>query len=157
LHEIETILKKFGEEPFASRIAGAIVDRRRQKEIETTTELAQLVERVVPRRAWPRRLHPATRTFQALRIAVNRELERLEHFLQKAPQFLKPEGRLVVLSYHSLEDRLVKQACVRWEKEGVMRRITKKPVTPPDEEVRQNPRSRSVKMRVAERTSCESA
>lgn len=146
-----TILKKFGEEPFAPRIAMAICEARQKGSIETTTELARIVAAAIPRRAWPRRIHPATRTFQALRIAVNDELNRLEIFLDRAPHFLKPGGRLVVISYHSLEDRLVKRSFLRWEKEGVLRRLGKKPIVAQEEEIRQNPRSRSAKLRAAEK------
>jgi 16S rRNA (cytosine1402-N4)-methyltransferase len=150
--ELERILKEFGEERFARRIAKALVAARRERPIETTAELAGLVAGAVPRRAWPRRIHPATRTFQALRIAVNRELERLDAFLGKVPGFLSEGGRLVILSYHSLEDRRVKEAFVRWEREGIFRRVTKKPIRPAEEETERNPRARSARMRVAEKT-----
>ncbi len=149
--DLEVLLREYGEEPFARRIAAAVVEARRKKNLATTTELAELVARAVPRRAWPRRIHPATRTFQALRIAVNRELERLDHFLESAPTFLKPNGRLAVISYHSLEDRRVKQSFVRFETEGILRRVTKKPLTATDEEIAENPRARSAKLRVAEK------
>jgi 16S rRNA (cytosine1402-N4)-methyltransferase len=150
--ELEKKLKEFGEEPFARRIAAMIAETRRKTPIETTTQLAELIARAIPRRAWPRRLHPATRTFQALRIVVNDELGRLDRFLQKAPSFLKPGGRLVVISYHSLEDRRVKHTFADGERAGIWKRLTKKPMTPSEEEVRENPRSRSAKLRVAERT-----
>jgi 16S rRNA (cytosine1402-N4)-methyltransferase len=97
------------------------------------------------------RVHPATRVFQALRIAVNRELAELEEFLDGAPGWLGPSGRLAIISYHSLEDRLVKQRFLAWEKAGTMRRLTKKPLTPTLEEIRQNPRARSAKLRLAEK------
>jgi 16S rRNA (cytosine1402-N4)-methyltransferase len=103
-------------------------------------------------RAAKSRVHPATRVFQALRIAVNRELEELEKFLDEAPHWLEPGGRLVIISYHSLEDRLVKHSFLAWEKAGVMRRLTKKPLIPSAEEVRENPRARSAKLRLAEKT-----
>jgi len=102
-------------------------------------------------RAGKSRTHPATRVFQALRIAVNRELTELEKFLDGAPNWLEPQGRLVIISYHSLEDRLVKQHFLAWEKAGMMRRLTKKPMTPGPDEVRQNPRARSAKLRLAEK------
>ena len=148
-NELERIFREYGEEPFARRIARRIVEARRNDAIETTLELASLVAREVPRRS--QRIHPATKIFQALRIFVNQELERLERFLGKAPQCLRPGGRLVVLSYHSLEDRRVKQAMVQWGREGVMKRITKKAIRPGLEEIEKNPRSRSVRMRVGER------
>lgn len=149
--EIERILRDYGEEPFAKRIARAIIEERRRRPIQTTTELASLVSRVIPRRAHPSRIHPATRTFQALRIAVNHELERLENFLEKVPPFLAPGGRLVILSYHSLEDRLVKRSFLRRRQEGSFSVLTKKPIRAGEEEIRKNPRARSVKMRVAEK------
>ena len=98
-----------------------------------------------------RHIHPATRVFQALRIAVNREIERLGRFLKLAPNYLVPGGRLAVIAYHSLEDRPVKQAFVHLEKIGGFRRVTKKPLIPAEEEIRRNPRSRSAKLRVLER------
>jgi len=151
LKTLERILKEFGEEPHASRIAQAIVHERRHRSINTTTELAAIVARAIPRRAWPSRIHPATRTFQALRIATNRELERLQNFLDKSPHFLVSGGRLVIMSYHSLEDRLVKRSFLQRKQEGVMKIITKKPIQASEDEIRENPRSRSVKMRVAEK------
>ncbi len=142
---LKRILREYGEEPFAGRIARAIALRRRERPLHTTTDLARLVLETIPRRAWPRKIHPATRTFQALRIAVNAEIECLENFLGKVPDFLRPGGRFVVLSYHSLEDRLAKLAGIRWE------RAAKKPMSAGEEEIRQNPRSRSAKLRVMER------
>jgi 16S rRNA (cytosine1402-N4)-methyltransferase len=98
-----------------------------------------------------RRIHPATRTFQALRIFVNRELDDLRKMLKTAPQLLKPGGRLVVISFHSLEDRIVKDALREGAKQGTYRLLTKKPVTATDEEIDRNPRARSAKLRAAER------
>jgi 16S rRNA (cytosine1402-N4)-methyltransferase len=102
-------------------------------------------------RAAKSKVHPATRVFQALRIAVNEELAELEAFLDGAPAWLEPGGRLVIISYHSLEDRLVKQRFLSWEKAGLMRRLAKKPLTPTAEEIRHNPRARSAKLRLAEK------
>lgn len=150
--ELETVLKAFGEERFARRIAREVIHVRRQETIETTSRLAAIVARAVPRGAWPKRIHPATRTFQALRIAVNCELERLERVLKTAPSFLKPGGRMAVISYHSLEDRRVKVAFAEGERMGVWKKLTKKPVVPSEDEVRENPRSRSAKLRAAECT-----
>lgn len=147
--DLERVLREYGEERFARRIARRIVEERRKHPVETTAELAALVSRAVPRSG---RIHPATRTFQALRIAVNGELDRLDAFLERAPAALAPGGRIAVISYHSLEDRRVKRAFLEGEKSGVLRRLTKKPVTPTEAEIRENPRARSAKLRVAERT-----
>jgi 16S rRNA (cytosine1402-N4)-methyltransferase len=146
--ELERILKEYGEERFARRIARRIVDERRKHPVRTTAELAALVSRAVPRGAG--RIHPATRTFQALRIAVNGELDRLDAFLDRVPAALAPGGRVAVISYHSLEDRRVKRAFVEAERSGILRRLTRKPVVPSEGEIRENPRARSAKLRVAE-------
>jgi 16S rRNA (cytosine1402-N4)-methyltransferase len=143
--ELADLLRRYGEEPFARRIARAIV---RHRPLRTTTELAELVRRAVPRRAWPRRVHVATRTFQALRIATNRELEALEEALRQVPEVLRPGGRAVVVAFHSLEDRLVKRA---FNADPRLRPLVRKPLRPSAEEVAQNPRARSARLRVAER------
>ncbi|QJA05765.1 16S rRNA (cytosine(1402)-N(4))-methyltransferase RsmH [Thermosulfurimonas marina] len=146
--ELVEILRTYGEEPRAERIARAIVQARRRKPIETSGELARIVaEAVRPRK---RGEHPATLTFQALRIAVNRELENLQRFLSRAPEILKPGGRLAIISFHSLEDRLVKQA---FRGDPRLRILTKRVIRPSAEEIRRNPRARSARLRVAER--CE--
>jgi len=146
--ELEELLRRFGEERLARPIARAIVESR---PLRTTRELARVVEQTVGRR-YERRLHPATRTFQALRIAVNEELEGLDRFLEEAARLTTPEGRLVVLTYHSLEDRIVKHTFRRLEREaGLLRVLTKKPVRPSREEVARNLRARSAKLRAAER------
>lgn len=150
--ELENKLKEFGEEPFARRIASMIVETRRKNPIETTSQLAELVGRAIPRKAWPHRLHPATRTFQALRILVNDELGRLDRILKKAPDLIATGGRMAVISYHSLEDRRVKQSFAEGDRMGVWNKLTKKPIVPSEDEIRENPRSRSAKLRVAERT-----
>jgi 16S rRNA (cytosine1402-N4)-methyltransferase len=137
-----TILQEFGEEPRARRVAKAIV---RSRPLRTTGELAKVVEEVLGR--WGR-IHPATKTFQAIRIEVNQELKTLHTGLAAALEVLKPGGKLVVISYHSLEDREVK---VTMRESPVLRVITKKPIPPSQEEVRVNPRSRSARMRVSER------
>lgn len=164
---LTALLKRFGEEPFAARIARAIVFARSDQPIETAEDLAALIERSVPARApGRRRLHPATRTFQALRIAVNEELESLEEALGAALGLLRPGGRLVVLSYHSLEDRIVKRF-FRAERQGCtcppevpvcvcgrtprLRFITRRSVTPSTAEIAANPRARSARLRAAER------
>jgi len=143
--ELADLLRRYGEEPFARRIARSIVRRR---PLRTTTELVEAVQAAVPRSRWPRRLHVATRTFQALRIATNRELECLEEALGQVPEVLRPGGRAVVISFHSLEDRLVKRA---FQSDPRLRPLTRKPVRPDAEEVRANPRARSARLRVAER------
>jgi len=144
--QLVELLHRYGEEPAAPKIAKAIVEVRRKKPLETSLELANLVERVVKRRRPGQ--HPATLTFQALRIAVNQELENLRTFLTQAPEVLKPGGRLVVLSFHSLEDRIVKRA---FREDPRLKVVTKKPLRPSPEEVKRNPRARSARMRVAER------
>jgi 16S rRNA (cytosine1402-N4)-methyltransferase len=145
-NEIADIIYQFGEERFSRRIARRIVEARTTKPIRTAAELAQLVRRSVPRSE--QRIDPATRTFQALRIAVNRELESLALALERIPNYLKPGGRLAIISFHSLEDRPVKEA---FRSDERLRVLTKKPITASEEELRENPRSRSAKLRVAER------
>ncbi|WP_298821443.1 16S rRNA (cytosine(1402)-N(4))-methyltransferase RsmH [Chloroflexus sp.] len=149
--ELADIIFQYGEEPAARRIARAIVERRRAQSFQRTADLAALIARVVGGRHG--RIHPATRTFQALRIAVNRELDRLAAALPQAVALLAPAGRLAVISFHSLEDRIVKQF-LRAEASGETPRLmimTKKPVVATDEEVAVNPRARSAKLRVAAR------
>ncbi|MAZ40567.1 16S rRNA (cytosine(1402)-N(4))-methyltransferase [bacterium] len=146
-----TILQGYGEEKFAKRIAHAITEARKEKPIKTTHELAELIKQSVP--VWYRhkRIHPATKTFQALRIAVNDELEALKEFLPKGWDALKKDGRLAVISFHSLEDRIVKQF-FRNKKhggEGVL--INKKPIVPTEDEIHNNPRARSAKLRVIQK------
>lgn len=143
--ELAALISRYGEERFARRIAREIVRRR---PLATTEELREAVARAVPRRAWPGRIHVATRTFQALRIAVNRELEALERALPQAADVLAPLGRLVVIAFHSLEDRIVKRFL---RSEPRLRVLTPKPVRPSPEEVRANPRARSARLRAAER------
>jgi 16S rRNA (cytosine1402-N4)-methyltransferase len=150
--ELAELLRSWGEERFAGRIARSIVESR---PIRTTEELSLAVERVVPRRFRERGKHPATRTFQALRIVVNEEIERLETFLAEAPGVLGPGGVLCVISYHSLEDRLVKVAFRELERGGGFQRLTKKPITPGAEEVAANPRARSAKLRALVRVNLE--
>lgn len=142
------LIYEFGEERYSRRIARAVVRRRREKPIRTAAELAELVRRCVPRSPSARRLDPATRTFQALRIAVNRELESLDAALARVPDCLASGGRFAVISFHSLEDRRVKQAFRDDERLEV---LTRKPIRPRPEEVQQNPRARSAKLRVAQR------
>jgi 16S rRNA (cytosine1402-N4)-methyltransferase len=146
--ELASLISDFGEERYARRIAKALAGR---KDLETTTQLAQVVTDAVPRPARSTRIHPATRVFQALRIAVNDELGEIERFLKIAPPALKPGGRLVVVSYHSLEDRMVKRAFRDLAASGEYSLPHRKVKTPSAEEVSKNPRSRSAKMRTLER------
>ncbi|TVQ08577.1 MAG: 16S rRNA (cytosine(1402)-N(4))-methyltransferase RsmH [Leptolyngbya sp. DLM2.Bin27] len=143
--ELANLIYTYGEERLSRRIARKIVD---QRPWQTTTDLADAIFHSVPRSYRYGRIHPATRTFQALRIAVNRELEVLETLLKVAPTWLAPEGRIVMISFHSLEDRLVKHTL---KDSPDFRVITKKPVIATEAEISQNPRSRSAKLRVAER------
>ena len=165
-HELERIIKEYGEERWAKRVAAFIVKARSESAIESTFQLVDLIKGAIPKAKWEERLHPATRTFQALRIAVNHELESLEQGLRGALDHLKPGGRGVVISFHSLEDRIVKhifreyatgcvcprnlQVCV-CGKQPRLRVLTGKPVMALDEEVLRNPRSRSAKLRAVER------
>jgi 16S rRNA (cytosine1402-N4)-methyltransferase len=153
--EIERILRDLGEERFARKIARTIVEARGSEDLSTTSALSQLIARTIGRRE--RNKDPATRTFQALRIALNDELGELERFLTDAPWCLKPGGRLVVISFHSLEDRMVKRSfralAGRDAAEPCLRILTKHVVTASDEERARNPRSRSAKLRAVERLS----
>ena len=142
------LIYRYGEERYSRRIARAIVRRRAEKPIETAAELAELVRRNVPRSRVGRGIDPATRTFQALRIAVNDELKSLEIALRRMPDCLRPQGRFAVISFHSLEDRRVKEAFRDDERYEV---LTRKPIRPSPEEVDRNPRASSAKLRVASR------
>ncbi len=146
--ELVRILKTYGEERLSGKIAKAIIRRRGKKTIDTCAELADIVEDTYGGRG---RIHPATRTFQALRIEVNRELEEVQAGLAAASRLLKKGGRLCVISYHSLEDRIVKHFIADGARAGRLKIITKKPVMASPEEVKRNPSSRSAKLRVAER------
>lgn len=144
---LETIIRAYGEERFAGRIARRIVEARGEKTIKTSRELAEIVKKAVP--LWYRfkKIHPATRTFQGLRIAVNDELKALEEGLDKGFEILKKGGRMVVISFHSLEDRIVKNFYKQKAEAGEAEILTKKPIIPTEEEIRENPRSRSAKLR----------
>ena len=161
--ELADLIWRYGEERFSRRIARAIAGAR---PVGTTTALAEIVARAVPRRSWSRGLHPATRTFQALRIAVNDELLNLENAIPDAAEVLRGAGRLCAITFHSLEDRLIKHTFLRLSRgcthppgasaaldagKPCLRILTKKPVTPSPEEVVRNPRARSAKLRAAER------
>jgi len=143
--ELVALLSRYGETPFARRIARRMVQNR---PFSDTLTLAETIRQAVPPKVRYGRIHPATQVFQALRVAVNGELESLERFLQRAPDWLKPGGRLVVISFHSLEDRLVKWALRR---DARLELLTPKPITPSAQEQAHNPRSRSAKLRAARR------
>ena len=151
--ELADIIFNYGEERFSRRIARNIAQSRERKKIATTTELAEIVRLSVPPNCRHGRIHPATRTFQALRIAVNDELGGLSKALEKMPALLNPGAKLCVISFHSLEDRIVKKNFVALAKQEVpvYKLLTKKPLIPGDAEVALNPRSRSSKLRVAEK------
>ncbi|ADD68971.1 S-adenosyl-methyltransferase MraW [Denitrovibrio acetiphilus DSM 12809] len=163
---LSSIIKKYGEENFAWNIAGAIERAREVEKIETTTRLAEIVASAVPRKAQKPGINPATKTFQALRIFVNSELDSIEEMLGKLENYVDEGGRVAFISFHSLEDRIVKDAFREFEKECVcppelpvcncskvrtFRQITRKPLEPREDELEMNPLSRSAKMRVAER------
>ena len=154
--EMADIFWRYGEEGRSRRIAKAIIqERRRGTEIKTTTQLAKIVEKALytpGKYQKRRRIHPATRVFQALRIAVNDELKSLEYFLNNVCEFLASGSRIVVISFHSLEDRLVKSAFRKGQDASSLKILTKKPLSPLDSEIRENVRARSAKLRVAERT-----
>jgi len=148
--DLERIIRDFGQERYWRRTAAFIVERRGKNPINSAGELAGIIKAAIGRKYYSQKIHPATRTFQALRIAVNNELENLEEALRKAAGFLGLNARLVVIAFHSLEDRIVKVRFKELEKAGGGRVITKKPVTASPEEIRENPRSRSAKLRVFE-------
>lgn len=166
VEELTRILWVYGEERFSKRIAGFIDTYRRDHEIKTTVELAAIIKQAIPAAARRSGPHPARRSFQALRIAVNHELEYLEQALDQAVRILKPGGRIVVISFHSLEDRVVKSAFANWSRGCIcpkdlpvctchhhpeLRVLTKKPLIPTETEIASNPRARSSKLRAAER------
>lgn len=148
---IKAILKGYGEERFSGRIARTIVESREEAPIETTFQLVEVIKRAVPSFYIKGRLHPATRTFQALRIAVNDEFQALEDFIKHAVSHLAPGGRLAVITFHSLEDRIVKHLFKAFVHDSVGTLCTKKPIVPTREELLDNPRSRSAKLRVFEK------
>ena len=150
---IADLIYKFGQDRASRRIARFIVRHRKEKQITTTGELAAIVCKALgqPGQKRKSKIHPATRTFQALRIAVNCELENLESLLASAPELLKRNGYIAVISFHSIEDRLVKNSFKQNQKEGIYKIITKKPVVPTREEIAENPRARSAKLRIAQK------
>lgn len=164
--ELRNILKEYGEEKYASKITDSIINYRKNNPIETTKQLVEIISGAVPNSYKNKKIHFATRTFQALRIATNDELKSLEKALPQARGLLKSKGRLVIISYHSLEDRIVKRFIKQESKECLcppqapicvcghkanLKILTKKPIVPTEEEIKNNPRARSAKLRVAEK------
>ncbi len=143
---------QYGEERYSRRIARALVEARREAPVDTTGRLATIVRRAIPHRGGHVRIDPATKTFQALRIWVNRELDGLDRFVETAARRLRAGARLAVITFHSLEDRIVKHTLrALQQRDGLVQVLTKKPLIPTDDEVARNPRARSAKLRVAER------
>ncbi len=150
--EIEKILREYSEEKFSKRIAKEIIEARKIKPIKTTFQLIEIIKKAVPKGYERGRISPATRTFQALRIKVNDELENLKKVLPQTLKVLEPKGRLVIISFHSLEDRIVKNFLREESKKAQIKILTKKPVRPTEEEIKNNPRSRSARLRAATKT-----
>lgn len=165
-NELRKIFQEYGEEKFAGKIAREIVKKRKVKNFQKTLELSELISRVIPKSAWPKRLHPATKIFQALRMAVNDELAELKSFLPEAIDCLAKEGRLAVITFHSLEDRIVKnifrenaRGCIcpkefpicQCQHKATIKIVNLRPIMAKDEELKENPRSRSAKLRIAEK------
>lgn len=148
---LSDIIYGFGEERFAPKIAKAIVIARSSTEIKTTFDLVKIIEEVVGRYYRGKKIHPATKTFQALRIATNSELTNLEKVIQEGFECLESGGRMAIIAFHSLEDRIVKRAFVDLKNKGLAQIITKKPICPEENELRDNPRSRSAKLRSLEK------
>jgi len=145
------ILIGYGEERFAKRIAGAIAEKRQESRITRTIELAEIIKSAVPGRFKNGPLHPATKSFQAIRIAANDEMGALREILEKSFELLKPKGRIVIISFHSIEDRIVKHYFRTKQQEGLARVLTKKPIMAGEEELKINKRSRSAKLRILEK------
>lgn len=147
--EIEKILKEYGEERFSKKIAKKIIETRKREKIKSTLQLVNIIKEATPGWYHHSKTHFATRTFQALRIKVNNELDNFRKALPEALNLLEKDGRLVVISFHSLEDRIIKEFLKEKEKNGEVKILTKKPIVPEDQEIQLNPRSRSSKLRVA--------
>ncbi len=147
--EIEKILKEYGEEKFSKKIAKKIIETRKREKIKSTLQLVNIIKEATPGWYHHSKTHFATRTFQAFRIKVNNELDNFRKALPEALNLLEKDGRLVVISFHSLEDRIIKEFLKEKEKNGEVKIVTKKPIVPEDQEIQLNPRSRSSKLRVA--------
>jgi 16S rRNA (cytosine1402-N4)-methyltransferase len=145
------IIYGFGEEKYSRKIAKAIVEARNQKEIKTTFDLVKILEDSVGRNYRGLKIHPATRTFQALRMAVNGELTNIERVLEKGWKRLAHKGRIAIITFHSLEDRIVKHTFIKIKNDGYAEIITKKPLIPTHDEIINNPRARSAKLRIIEK------
>lgn len=145
------IIYGFGEEKYSRRIAKEIIDARRDKSIETTFDLVAIINKAVGKFYRGKKIHPATKTFQALRIATNSELSNLEEVIQKGFERLSSGGRMAIITFHSLEDRIVKKAFIGLKERGIGKVITKKPIIPSEKEIKSNPRSRSSKLRLIEK------
>jgi len=150
---IADIIYGFGEEKYSRKIAKAIVEARKKKNIETTFDLVKIIDGAVGKNYKGMRIHPSTRTFQALRIATNSELLNLEQVIEKGFSRLKKGGRMAIITFHSLEDRIVKKKFVELKEKELAKVITKKPITPSSDEIKLNPRSRSSKLRLLEKSS----
>ncbi len=150
-YELRKVLSQYGQERYAGKIANLIVEKRKKESIESTLVLSRIVAEAYPYRARFSKIHPATRTFQALRIAVNTELDILKMSITKAVDILNLQGRLGVIAFHSLEDRIIKNTFKDCASEQLLKIITKKPIRPSSEEVIDNPRARSARLRVAEK------
>jgi 16S rRNA (cytosine1402-N4)-methyltransferase len=148
---LELIIRTYGEERFAKRIAAEIVAARERKSIESSKELAGVIAAAVPERYRRGRINPATRTFQALRIAVNDELRALSEGLERGLHALRPNGRMAVIAFHSLEDRIVKRTFREWARDDKVKLLTKKAIIPGPAETAHNPRARSAKLRGIEK------
>ena len=148
---IADIIYGFGEEKYSRKIAKMIVEARKEKEIETTFDLVKIIEEAVGKNYRGMKIHPSTRTFQALRIATNSELSNLEQVIEKGFEHLSVGGRMAIISFHSFEDRIVKQAFVKLKEKGIANVLTKKPIIPSEDEIKTNPRSRSSKLRLIEK------
>jgi 16S rRNA (cytosine1402-N4)-methyltransferase len=145
---LKTIIEAYGEEKNAWKISKAIVEKRQEGEIKTSGQLRELIEKVSRRKG---KINPATKTFQAIRIAVNDEIRALEEALNKIFFLLSPKGKMAIISFHSIEDRVVKRFFKEKEKEGLGKQTTKKPIIAKDEELKTNPRARSAKLRIFEK------
>jgi 16S rRNA (cytosine1402-N4)-methyltransferase len=150
--ELTILFKTLADEPFSGRIARVIVESRKIKKIETTQELADIIVSIVPKKFAKKSIHPATRVFQALRMEVNDEIGALKSLLSSSLPLLNASGRLAIVSFHSGEDRIVKQTFREWREQGWVSILTKKPIIPTDEELGANPRSRSAKLRIIEKS-----